>query len=780
MPDETFADPRLGPPGFMHQRIPQGQSTGLVDGWYNPLRWFGKTVTYVTELRRFNTFKRDPAGTEPREQVAATTGNPRRAQRKDGLCWEEEQVTIHVEVRTKTLILGYYEYWSVNTTLESYLDGVLGNEGLTVNVGVDGTAGAATIGAGVLKAQAAATAADAAAAGGVAGTAGEMSATALAAGSGALATTAGVAGALGFGVLVFQGTTWIFVRGTDTTSTEASEEKITDGWEIDHIEYGDWEVVDRRTEWRQITEPHPCAPDEPSAGGGALPETGSVVDPPAPPAPPDTPPPGPPPPVIEGPPDPLDGISTPVLPPPPPPVLPPPPEPPEPPGPSRVRGGDGAAQPRWFGLPPGLWLAIVVIVVLGPLVFLLLTGGEDAVDPAAALDTTTAPTSDEPTAATSSTSPPSSPSPSPSPAPPPYDGVVGTFADSLGVPPGIGWTPDPSGDLIYSVSDEAAGHTPQYADIVRAWAAGGPWDTAVLDDLFPCGDGPSGQVTVCADGNPPLDGPVALVAVELAAPVPSDSEDSLIYAVVSDSDGNPANDYQPSAPYDWDYFTGTDHWWELAVAPGGEQWTLTSTDTRQGLTRGNAPSAARAAITGNAIVWLLPLDDFDTAAPTVRATAFATDGSFAPETSGGDVLPGPPSDAYGALPITMVAPGGAGEAGPGAAIRSFYADFAGAIAAGDGAFLYDHLAPEVLDRYGADQCRAYVDGLAQPGFDAMVIGISGAAPWDYTQDDIVTSIASAYAVSLEVGVDGTTTAREAHVVLDGQTVRWFTDCGDPA
>jgi len=111
-------------------------------------------------------------------------------------------------------------------------------------------------------------------------------------------------------------------------------------------------------------------------------------------------------------------------------------------------------------------------------------------------------------------------------------------------------------------------------------------------------------------------------------------------------------------------------------------------------------------------------------------------------------------------------------------IEAFYPAFNAALAEHDVEFLYARLAPPVFDRYGADQCRTYLDSLPPQDSQLEVIDVAGPAAWDWASDDVVTTVPDAYTVTLERTVDGQTSQIESHVVhVDGE-VRWFTDCGD--
>ncbi len=110
-------------------------------------------------------------------------------------------------------------------------------------------------------------------------------------------------------------------------------------------------------------------------------------------------------------------------------------------------------------------------------------------------------------------------------------------------------------------------------------------------------------------------------------------------------------------------------------------------------------------------------------------------------------------------------------------VDGFIIDMGEALRVGDEVFLLDRLHPAVLDRYGEEQCRTYVETLEIPDLVLEFRGVTGPEPWDWTLDDVTTPFAEAYAVTLYNSQAGGET--ELHLVLADDELRWFTDCGDP-
>ncbi len=98
----------------------------------------------------------------------------------------------------------------------------------------------------------------------------------------------------------------------------------------------------------------------------------------------------------------------------------------------------------------------------------------------------------------------------------------------------------------------------------------------------------------------------------------------------------------------------------------------------------------------------------------------------------------------------------------------------------DTAFLFNHLHPEVLVRYGNNACQAYLSGLTDPTFNVQVLEVTGPEPWDYERDERTSAIPLAFTVSANVTSQGETKESELHVALEPPgMLHWFTDCGEP-
>jgi hypothetical protein len=188
--------------------------------------------------------------------------------------------------------------------------------------------------------------------------------------------------------------------------------------------------------------------------------------------------------------------------------------------------------------------------------------------------------------------------------------------------------------------------------ITEAWA----------NTIYPCGENTGTRIVVCADDSvsmPQQGGDVWMFAMALEDDVPLAAGDhSYIYSAVFDSDGQPANDWQFRPPFDFDLFRDTDRWYQLIWNHQAGQWNLTVTQVNNSQQTASVPSAVRAVIQGDTIVFFIPASEFSVDRPPYRMTAFGHDGAFSESDRGADVsgtdptapLTVPPGDVFPAMP----------------------------------------------------------------------------------------------------------------------------------
>jgi hypothetical protein len=139
-------------------------------------------------------------------------------------------------------------------------------------------------------------------------------------------------------------------------------------------------------------------------------------------------------------------------------------------------------------------------------------------------------------------------------------------------------------------------------------------------------------------------------------------------------------------------------------------------------------------------------------------------------------------------PTVATTPTGAPEPTPTAAatrgadpadLPAFVTDLGDALDHGRGGFLFDHLHPAVIERYGAAACRSFTATARVDGLSLTYVDSSGPAPWDWELDGLSTTIEDGWIVTVVWQQPGTNEQRDLHVAPHDGAWRWFTDCGDP-
>ena len=113
-------------------------------------------------------------------------------------------------------------------------------------------------------------------------------------------------------------------------------------------------------------------------------------------------------------------------------------------------------------------------------------------------------------------------------------------------------------------------------------------------------------------------------------------------------------------------------------------------------------------------------------------------------------------------------------------VAAFTAVLDAAHAEGDDGTLFERLHPIVLERYGADQCRAYLSSVTGSLSDTEVLEVEGPTTIEFATDGIAAQVPDGYNVEATFKVGDTARTAEIHFAeVDGE-LAWFTDCGVPA
>ena len=113
--------------------------------------------------------------------------------------------------------------------------------------------------------------------------------------------------------------------------------------------------------------------------------------------------------------------------------------------------------------------------------------------------------------------------------------------------------------------------------------------------------------------------------------------------------------------------------------------------------------------------------------------------------------------------------------------REFLGRFDRAHIDGDANTLFDLLDPRVLDRYGADQCRTYLDGVVGSLTEVELLD-GRRQPYEYPTDGLTAPPFEAWNVDIEATVLGADRQMFNLNLSEGGPngeIAWFTDCGDP-
>ena len=113
-------------------------------------------------------------------------------------------------------------------------------------------------------------------------------------------------------------------------------------------------------------------------------------------------------------------------------------------------------------------------------------------------------------------------------------------------------------------------------------------------------------------------------------------------------------------------------------------------------------------------------------------------------------------------------------------LQAFYENFNNAYKTEDVDFLYKHLHPTVIDLYGADVCRSYLETMIASKIEVRVDKVTDFGMWDWEIDGTSTPIENAYALRIIITLpDGQSGYKDTHLaLLDDVSLAWFTQCAE--
>jgi len=149
--------------------------------------------------------------------------------------------------------------------------------------------------------------------------------------------------------------------------------------------------------------------------------------------------------------------------------------------------------------------------------------------------------------------------------------------------------------------------------------------------------------------------PVTVTVAVMAGNIPSQTTEldgrQYIYSVNFDSDKRPANNWVSQEAFGFDYYQGTDRWYEVIINSDGSVVLKVSQSGGKGHVQ-QVYSKAYAVITGNTVIFVIPTIEVSADAK-YRITAFRHDGSYRPEYSAGDVSGANPKEALSVSKVNI-------------------------------------------------------------------------------------------------------------------------------
>jgi hypothetical protein len=112
-------------------------------------------------------------------------------------------------------------------------------------------------------------------------------------------------------------------------------------------------------------------------------------------------------------------------------------------------------------------------------------------------------------------------------------------------------------------------------------------------------------------------------------------------------------------------------------------------------------------------------------------------------------------------------------------VEAFVASFNRAQEDENARFLLARLHPEVLQRYGKGQCRAYLREVAGTVGDVEVRRASELGRAEYSTDGQTVTVSDAYTLRIAFTANGEPVRGRMTLALVDDRLRWFSDCGDP-
>lgn len=109
-------------------------------------------------------------------------------------------------------------------------------------------------------------------------------------------------------------------------------------------------------------------------------------------------------------------------------------------------------------------------------------------------------------------------------------------------------------------------------------------------------------------------------------------------------------------------------------------------------------------------------------------------------------------------------------------VTDFLAKFAAAVRTNDTQFLFDHLHPEVVKRFGSDRCRASVQGVHDPTASYLLIDIARIGMYSWVTGKQGADVPNVITATVQTVNQGTGSRVDLHLANVNGIITYFRDC----
>jgi hypothetical protein len=114
-----------------------------------------------------------------------------------------------------------------------------------------------------------------------------------------------------------------------------------------------------------------------------------------------------------------------------------------------------------------------------------------------------------------------------------------------------------------------------------------------------------------------------------------------------------------------------------------------------------------------------------------------------------------------------------------AEVQQFLDELDTAVREGNTEVRLARLNPAVIQRYGADQCRSFLDGQRDESRRDKVKRVGKARPYEFTTDNLSVTVPDTLPVFVRATINKKKGDRNLNLARVNGQLTYFTDCGDP-